>query len=303
MFQRGKSCKNRVQILLLETWHDVWEGIWANNCSMHLRSRAEKHTEIQDMGIFSNKEEYSKSNTRQRRYPKRSAGVLSEKERSMEVKWIIYTGQSFWVFVYPWPIIFFLSSHLTGPWILPKMQSQLFAKMDPTAQAYGCMSTLIMGWGPLPFPPQEAFLHMCPQVNLPWPQEWAPYLLVLLELGFTTSFVLGQSGWKHTPLVNYHVSSPEANCPLPHFVFKNQNKKEIEISCSHLNQEIAHKYLDFSKRSQSKRSQSLLSSLEAAGWSWGEAASSGRSCYARYPGCPPNTIIHFSWARGLWVMT
>ena len=53
---------------------------------MHLRSRAEKHTEIQDMGIFSNKEEYSKSNTRQRRYPKRSAGVLSEKERSMEVK-------------------------------------------------------------------------------------------------------------------------------------------------------------------------------------------------------------------------
>ena len=52
---------------------------------MHLRSRAEKHTERKGMGIFSNKE-YGKSKTRQRRYPKRSAGVLSEKECSMEVK-------------------------------------------------------------------------------------------------------------------------------------------------------------------------------------------------------------------------
>ena len=129
--------------------------------------------------------------------------------------------------------------------------------MDPTAQAFGCMSTLIMEWGPLPFPPQEAFLRMCRQVNLPWPQEWAPYLLVLVELGFTTNFVLGQSGWKHTPLVNYQVSSPEVNCQLPHFVFENQNKKEIDISCPHLNQEIVYKYPDFSKWSQSKRSQSL----------------------------------------------
>ena len=108
-------------------------------------------------------------------------------------------------------------------------------------------------WGEVPslFHPQEAFFHMYRQVNLPWPQEWAPYLLVLVELSFTTNFVLRQSGWKHTPLVNYQVSSPEANCPLPHFVFKNQNKKEIEISCLHLNQETVHKYLDFSKWSQS----------------------------------------------------
>ena len=31
------------------------------------------------------------------------------------------------------------------------MHVQLFAEMDSTAEAYGCMSTLIMGWGPLPF--------------------------------------------------------------------------------------------------------------------------------------------------------
>ena len=167
------------------------------------------------MGIFSNEEECSASKTRQRWYPKRSVGVLSEKQCRMEVKEIIYIGQSFWAFVYRWPVFFFLSSHLTGPWTLPKMHSQLFAKMDPTAQAYGCMSTLIMGWGPLSFPPQGAFLRMCRQVNLPWPQEWAPYLLVLVKLSFTTSFVLEQSGWEQklrfTPLDNHQVSGSVAN--------------------------------------------------------------------------------------------
>ena len=47
-------------------------------------------------------------------------------------------------------LILFLSPYLTGPWILPKMCAQLFAKMDPITEAYGCMYTLIMGWG-LPF--------------------------------------------------------------------------------------------------------------------------------------------------------
>ena len=31
------------------------------------------------------------------------------------------------------------------------MYVQLFAKMDPTVEAYGCISTLIMEWGPLIF--------------------------------------------------------------------------------------------------------------------------------------------------------
>ena len=46
----------------------------------------EIHREGKHMGIFSNKEEYSKSKTRQRRYPKRRVGIQSEKECSMEVK-------------------------------------------------------------------------------------------------------------------------------------------------------------------------------------------------------------------------
>ena len=50
-----------------------------------------------------------------------------------------------------WPVILFLSSHLTGPKTLAKMPVQLFAKMDSTAEAYRYLSTLTMGWGPSPF--------------------------------------------------------------------------------------------------------------------------------------------------------
>ena len=50
-----------------------------------------------------------------------------------------------------WPVILFLSSHLTGPKTLAKMPAQLFAKMDSTSEAYRYMSTLTMGWGPSPF--------------------------------------------------------------------------------------------------------------------------------------------------------
>ena len=63
------------------------------------------------------------------------------------------TGWSFRVFVYLWPIILFVSSHLTCPSTLPMICAQLFAKMDPAAEAYGCMSTLIMGRYPCPFDP------------------------------------------------------------------------------------------------------------------------------------------------------
>ena len=46
--------------------------------------------------------------------------------------------------------------HLTDPWTLPQMCEHLFGKMDPTTEAYGYMSTVIMGWGPLPFwPPKK----------------------------------------------------------------------------------------------------------------------------------------------------
>ena len=78
----------------------------------------------------------------------------------------------------------FFSLHLIGPWILPKMNEQIFAKVDPAAEASGCMSTLIMGWSPSLFDLQEAFLCMCRQRSLPWPQKWTSYLFVLAELSF-----------------------------------------------------------------------------------------------------------------------
>ena len=79
-------------------------------------------------------------------------GVLpNEEECRKEVIQITYIGQFFRVFVYLWPIILFLFSHLTGPRTLPNLRAQIFAKMDSIAEACGCMSTLIMGWHPLPF--------------------------------------------------------------------------------------------------------------------------------------------------------
>ena len=59
-------------------------------------------------------------------HPERSAGVLSKEEHSKEV---ILLGLR-----YLGPITLFLSSHLTGLWILSKMRAQLFSKMDPTAE-------------------------------------------------------------------------------------------------------------------------------------------------------------------------
>lgn len=72
----------------------------------------------------------------------------------MRVSWVrksTVKRWSFWVFVYLWPVILFLSSHLTGLWILPKMHAQLFSKMDPTTETCGCTTTLFIGWGLLLF--------------------------------------------------------------------------------------------------------------------------------------------------------
>ena len=43
----------------------------------------------------------------------------------------------------------------------PKIHVQLFAKMDSTAEACGDISTLVIWWGPLPFPPPRSLTtHM-----------------------------------------------------------------------------------------------------------------------------------------------
>ena len=49
--------------------------------------------------------------------------------RSAGKRWLNhYIGQSFQVFVYLWPIIWFLSPHLTYSRTLPNMHAELFAK-------------------------------------------------------------------------------------------------------------------------------------------------------------------------------
>ena len=73
------------------------------------------------------------------------------------------------------------------------MHAQLFSKMHPSTEAYGCMSTLIMGWDPSVFDPQEAFLRMCRQGSLPRPQERVLHLCALAELSFCHYSVLGVS--------------------------------------------------------------------------------------------------------------
>ena len=65
----------------------------------------------------------------------------------------------------------FFHTYLTGPRILPKTLVLLFAKMDPTTEACGNMSTLTMGWCPLPFWPSRSLPTHVQKKSLPWPQE------------------------------------------------------------------------------------------------------------------------------------
>ena len=103
------------------------------------------------------------------------------------------------------------SFNLTGPWILLKR----------SAQPMGACSRLLQGGAPSLFNPQEAFLHMCRQGSLPWPQEWATTcLLALATLSFyhwLCPWSIGArtkaqfySTWQH------QVSGPEAHCRPPH---------------------------------------------------------------------------------------
>ena len=73
-----------------------------------------------------------------------------------------------------------LFSHLTCPRALRNMRAQLFSKMDSSPEAYGAaLASHIMGWCPLLFDPQGAFLCMCsvflaPRMGNMWPLD--PFL-------------------------------------------------------------------------------------------------------------------------------
>ena len=124
--------------------------------------------------------------------------------------------------LYLWPIILFLSSHLTGPCTFPKMCVQLSSKMYPSVEAYGCISTLIMGQGPFPFQPQRGLPEHVQTGKSSLTSEVGTFSSLLQQnLAFTTSFVLGVSGWEQslnfTPLDKYQVSGPEARYLLPQY--------------------------------------------------------------------------------------
>ena len=100
--------------------------------------------------------------------------------------WAIGEAQ---IFVYLWPIISFLFPLLTCPRTLPNMPVKLFPKMDfsqrPVQGGGGgvCLASHIMGWCPLHFDLQGAFLGMC-SVSLAPRMENIWSLDPLLKLGF-----------------------------------------------------------------------------------------------------------------------
>ena len=84
------------------------------------------HPERKGLGILSRREECSKSKPGRDTHWEKNAGVLSAEQRSTEAMSITSIGQSFQIFVCRWPVILFLSSHLTDPWVLPKIYIQPF---------------------------------------------------------------------------------------------------------------------------------------------------------------------------------
>ena len=92
--------------------------------------------------------------------------LANEEEHSKEAIYITSTGQFFWVFVYLWPIILFLFPQLTSPMtLLGQMCVQLFAKMDPTTEDCGHMSTLLWD-GAFPFLTSKELSYTCAERGL-----------------------------------------------------------------------------------------------------------------------------------------
>ena len=92
------------------------------------------------------------------------------------------------IFVYLWPIISFLFPLLTCPRTVPNMPMKLFPKIYFSQRPVrgggggGCLASHIMGWCPLHFYLQGAFLDMCsvslaPRIENIWPLD------LVLKLG------------------------------------------------------------------------------------------------------------------------
>ena len=128
-----------------------------------------------------------------------------------------------------WPVILFLSSHLTGPKTLAKMPVQLFAKMDSTTEAYGYT---YYGVGPLPFsiPQKPSCTFADREVFLDLRNR---YLISLLSQSsaFATSFLLGISGWEQsfsfTLLDKSSCPAQGPICLLPQFCWAGRGCWEV----------------------------------------------------------------------------
>ena len=94
------------------------------------------------MSVLSDKE-HSPSETRQRAHLGRS-----KEEYSTEVTSVTDIREPFWVYVNLSSIILVLSSHLTHPWILPKMHAQILLRWIPLERPMNVCLYLL--WGGVP---------------------------------------------------------------------------------------------------------------------------------------------------------
>lgn len=122
---------------------------------------------------------------RDTRSPREECEVLNEDCSSQKATSITYIGQFFWVFVYIWPIISFLSQHLLvlGPY--PRCMSNFLLRWLVGACPH------LWGWGSLPFQPQGAFLHMCAGRSFLDLRSGTSSLYFSKCSALATSFVLG----------------------------------------------------------------------------------------------------------------
>ena len=104
-----------------------------------------------------------------------------EEEGSKEVVKSFIQGSFLGVFVYLWPIIWFLSPHLTYPRTLPNMHVQFFSKYIPAQRPIGWPWHHTF-WSDklLLLTPKEPF---CARAMYPSPQGWETYdLLIFLTV-------------------------------------------------------------------------------------------------------------------------
>ena len=97
------------------------------------------------------------------------------------------------------------------------MHVQLFSKMDPTTEAYGCISTLIMSWDSLPFWSPRSLPVLMQTESIPWPQGWAFYLLAIAELSFCHQLCPCSVWVRKKPWILLHLTNTRCSAQMSTF--------------------------------------------------------------------------------------